>query len=179
MNVTRNIHRVNHFLPVKQRIYLYNTLISPQFDYADIVWGGCGKVNSQRLQITQNFAVKSITGNKKYDSATRSFQKLKFLRLDQRRHLHEAVFTHKSLLFQNPDEINNTYLQQIPTCDTRQATAGKLRLPKHNTSKYEYSPLYRSLKSWNACPSHLPTGNLKAHKTALHRHIIQQTYPSI
>ena len=126
MNAIRNIHRINYLLPVKQRIHLYNALVSPQFDYADTVWGGCGKVNSQRLQITQNFAVKSITGNKKYDSATSSFKKLKFLRLEQRRYLHEAVFTHKSLLFQNPGEINNSYFNQIPTGNTRQAAQGKL-----------------------------------------------------
>ena len=109
MNVTRNIHRINYLLPIKQKVHLYNALISPQFDYADIIWGGCGKVNSQRLQIVQNFAAKSITGNKKFDSATKSLTKLKYLKWDQR-HIHETVFTHKSLLFMNPDQINNTYL---------------------------------------------------------------------
>ena len=179
MNAIRNIHRINHLLPIKQRIHLYNALISPQFDYGDTVWGGCGKVNSQRLQIMQNFAVKSITGNKKSDSATSSFKKLKFLKLEQRRYLHEAVFTHKSLLFQNPEDINNSYLKQIPTGNTRQATQGMLTLPKHTTSKYENSPLYRSIKAWNSCPPHIPTGNLKTHKAALHKHIIQQSYPNI
>ena len=110
MNVTRNIHRINHLLPIKHKVHLYNALISPKFDYADTIWGGCGKVNSQRLQIVQNFAAKSITGNKKSDSATKSLSKLKFLKLDQRRHVHETVFAHKLLLFMNPDQINNTYL---------------------------------------------------------------------
>ena len=176
MNVTRNIHRINYLLPIKQKVHLYNALISPQFDYADIIWGGCGKVNSQRLQIVQNFAAKSITGNKKFDSATKSLTKLKFLKLDQRRHIHETVFTHKSLLFMNPDQINNTYLQQIPTCDTRQAARGKLTPPRHSTSKYQNSPLYRSIKSWNTCPTHIPTGNVKVHKTALQKHLIQESY---
>ena len=118
MNVIRNLHRINHLLPCTLRIHLYKALVCPQFDYADVVWGGCGVVNSKRLQTTQNFAIKSITGNKKSDSATQSFQKLKFLKLDQRRYLHEATFTHKSLIFQNPDEICNSYLQQISTGNT-------------------------------------------------------------
>ena len=176
MNAIRNIHRINHLLPIKQRVQLYNSLISPQFDYADVVWGGCGAVNNQRLQVAQNFAIKSITGNKKSDSATASFNKLKFLRLEQRRFLHEAVFCHKSLLFQNPEEINNSYLKQLPVGNTRQAAQGKLTLPTHSTSKYENSPLYRSLKTWNSCPTSIPTGNIKIHKSALHKHIIQQTY---
>lgn len=178
MNVTRNIHRINHLLPYKLRIHLYTALICPQFDYADIVWGGCGVVNSQRLQTVQNFAVKSITGNKKSDSATQSFQKLKFLRLHQRRYLHEATFTHKSLLFHNPDEINSSYFQQISTGNTRQSTEGKLILPKHSTTKYQNSPFYRCIKSWNSCPTHIETGNEKTHKSALHKHLIHQSYPS-
>ena len=178
MNVTRNIHRINHLLPYKLRIHLYTALIFPQFDYADIVWGGCGVVNSQRLQTVQNFAVKSITGNKKSDSATQSFQKLKFLRLHQRRYLHEATFTHKSLLFHNPDEINSSYFQQISTGNTRQSTEGKLILPKHSTTKYQNSPFYRCIKSWNSSPTHIETGNEKTHKSALHKHLIHQSYPS-
>ena len=178
MNAIRNIHRINNLIPIKLRIHLYNALISPQFDYADIAWGGCGKLNSRRLQTTQNFAIKSITGNKKSDSATASFNKLKFLRLHQRRYLHEATFAHKSLLFQNPDEINNQYLQQLSIGNTRQANQGKLTLPRHFTTKYESSPLYRSIKTWNSCPSHIPTGNIKCHKTFLHKHLIQETFPS-
>ena len=179
MNATRNIHRINHLIPYKLRIHLYTSLVCPQFDYADIVWGGCGVVNSQRIQTVQNFAVKSITGNKKSDSATKSFQKLKFLKLNQRRYLHEATFTHKSLLFHNPDEINSTFIQQISTGNTRQSTQGKLILPKHTTSKYENSPVYRCIKSWNSCPPHIPIGNEKTHKSSLHKHLIQQSYQSI
>ena len=63
MNSTRNIHRINHLLPTHQRINLYHAVISPQFSYADIVWGGCGKKEALSLQRIQNFAAKSITGN--------------------------------------------------------------------------------------------------------------------
>ena len=163
LNVTRHIHRVNHTLPVKHRIQLYTSLIEPHFSYADLIWGGCGKVNSQKLQTVQNFAVKSITGNKKRDSATQSFQKLKFLNLEQRRNIHDIVFTHKSLLFKNPDTISALYMNQLPTGDTRQAYNGTLTLPKHRTSKYQQGPLYRSIKAWNQCPVQ-ETGNIKHHK---------------
>ena len=37
MNITRNIHRINHLLPMKQRLNLYTAVISPQFSYADTV----------------------------------------------------------------------------------------------------------------------------------------------
>lgn len=65
LNITRHLHRINHNLPTKQRIQLYMTLIEPHFSYGDVIWGGCGIVNSLKLQTVQNFAAKSITGNKK------------------------------------------------------------------------------------------------------------------
>ena len=176
INAIRQVHRINNLLPVKHRIQLYNSLVTPHFDYSDIVWGGCGKTNSKRIQIAQNFAVRSITGNRKRDSASASFNKLKFLRLDQRRFLHETVFTHKSLTFQNPSEINNQYLEHLSITDNRQSYTGKLVPPKHNTTKYTHSPLYRTIQAWNSCPSNLPTGNIKQHKTQLHKHMIQATY---
>ena len=176
LNATRNLHRINHLLPVKVKINLYNALISPLFDYADVIWGGCGKVNSNKLQVVQNFAAKSITGNKKYDSATNSLQKIKFLKLQQRRTIHESVFAHKSLLHINPPNINAEYDNQLPTTNTRSAKEGKLNLPKHRTSKYQNSPFYRCIKSWNSCPASIPAENPKVHKTHFQKYLIQQTY---
>ena len=176
LNSIRNLHRVNHLLPIKLKVNLYNSLVTPNFDYADIVWGGCGKVNSQKLQVAQNFAVKSITGHRKYDSATHSMKQLKFLNLNQRRTVHEAVFTHKSLLQLNPETNNADYLQQRPTSNTRNATQGKLNLPKHRTSKFQHSPLYRTIKSWNSCPDTISKDSVKIHKTQHQKFLIQQTY---
>ena len=176
MNSIRNLHRINHLLPTKLQVSLYSSLVTPHFDYADVVWGGCGQANSQKLQIAQNFAVKSITGNRKYDSATTSFNKLKFLRLNQRRTIHEAVYTHRSLLQVNPASTNSDYLKQRPTSNTRNSTLGKLNLPRHRTSKFQNSPLYRTIKSWNSCPDHIPIDNLKTHKTQHQKFLINQSY---
>lgn len=175
-NSIRNLHRINHLLPVKLKVNLYNALVTPHFDYADVVWGGCSQTNCQKLQIAQNFAAKSITGNKKYDSASASMSKLRFLNLHQRRIVHESVYTHKSLLQLNPPNSNIVYLQQRPTSNTRNSTIGKLNLPKHRTTKFQNSPLYRTIKAWNSCPEHLPKENIKEHKTQFQKHLINQTY---
>ena len=176
INATRNLHRINHLLPIKEKVNLYNTLIVPHFDYADVVWGGCGKVNSSKLQVVQNFAAKSITGHKKSDSATYSLQKLKFLNLQQRRNIHEAVFTHKSLQQLNPTNINNEYAKQCPTSNTRKSLEGKLNLPIHYTSKYEHSPLYRTIKAWNSCPTEINSELPHIFKRNLQKFTMKQTY---
>ena len=88
MDSVRNLHRVNHLLEEKHRITLYKALISPLFSYGDIIWGGCTKKDSEKLQRVQNFASKSIAGNRKYDSASASLKKLKILNLEQRSQVH-------------------------------------------------------------------------------------------
>ena len=174
MNITRNIHRINHLLPLKVRKDLYNAVISPQFNYGDIIWGGCSKKDSKSLQLVQNFAVRSITGNRKHDSATNSLNTLDLLNLAQRREIHESVFAHKALLDKCSANINQLYKSHISTANTRQAAAKILTIPSHKTAKFESSPLYRTIKSWNSCPSTLPFDNIKAHKNGLQTLFIQQ-----
>ena len=171
-NAARNLNRVNNLLPVKHRIQLFKSLVEPHFSYADVVWGGCGKINANNLQLAQNYAARSILGRKKRDSATAALKQLRFLNLAQRRHVHETVFAHKSLLDKHPDDINATYKQLLSTTNTRSATNKKLTIPKHRTSKYEQSPLYRTITSWNAVPTTIPKGDVLKHKNAYQRFLM-------
>ena len=177
-NVIRHLHRMNHLLPIEIKIQLYNTLVTPVLDYADVIWGGCGSVNYKKLQLAQNFAIRSITGAKKYDSASESFKKLKFLNLEQRRKIHEAVFTNKSLLHLNPIKTSIRYIEQCSsgTRNTRSNATGTLNLPTHKTSKYQHSPFYRCIQAWNSCPPNIPTNDPKPFKKNLQKYIINSTY---
>ena len=173
MNTIRNINRVNHLLPIKHRIQLYKALIEPHFSYGDIVWGGCSKSSASSLQKAQNFAARSILGKKKSYSASTALTELKFLNLEQRRTVHAAVFSHKSLLQKHPQNLNSTYKNQLSTANTRSAANMKLTIPKHRTSRYERSPLYRSILAWNATPSSIPIGNLNKHKNMYQQHLLK------
>merc|ERR1712072_630197 len=94
-NIIRKFHRINKFLPLKLKMILYNTLIVPIFNYADIIWGGCNKTQARRLQVSQNFAARSILGKSKYDSGKEALKELKLLNLENRLVVHESVFAHK------------------------------------------------------------------------------------
>ena len=174
-NTIRCIHRVNPMLPVKLKIFLYTTLVTPILDYADVIWGHCSETQINNLQRAQSFAVKSIAGKRKYDSTSEAFTKLKFLNLNQRQTVHEATFTLKSLLDINPPHINQEYLKLLPMND-RSSIQGKLNLPTHSTTRYEHSPLYKTIKSWNAVPENIPRHNTKVFKTNFQKYIITQTY---
>ena len=176
MNAVRNLHRINHLLPQQLRLNLYNAIVSPLFNYCDIVWHGFGVKERNNLQIVQNFAAKSITGNRKYDSATNSLCQLKLLNLHQRRQIHEAVFVHKALKDQSSQNICQEYQSSISTVNTRNAKLEKLTIPSHNTSKFKRSCLHRTMKTWNNLPQDIPKHSIKSHKQQLQNHLIKTTY---
>ena len=174
LNATRGLHRINKFLPLKHRKNLYNTIVVPHFDHADVVWGGCSKKDANRLQKVQNFAVKSIAGKRKYDHVTPLFKELNYLNLGQRRKVHEAVFIHKAITENSSRNLHEEYSKYTPKTNTRNAKLGKLNLPKHTTSNYENSPLYRTIKTWNSIPAHIPRTNINIHKTHYQNHLLTE-----
>ena len=177
MNTTRRVHRINYFLPKNLRFILYYALISPHFNFGDIFYGGCNEKDARSLQRVQNFAVKSITGNRKFDSATQSFKQTKLLNLKDRRKVHECVFTHKALQMQSAKNTSKIYKSFCHEASTRRAQSGKLNIPAHNYSKFKKSPLYRTIQTWNQAPKTLPIGNIKLHKNHFQKHLVNKAYP--
>ena len=177
MNTTRNLHRINDLIPIEKKLILYNSLVSVQWNYCDIIYNGCNEKSKRSLQIVQNFAARSMTGSKKYDSATKSRQKLKLLNLDQRRSIHESVFIHKIMLTKTPTNLYKQYQHYSLKSNTRAANLGKMKIPKHSTSKFKKSPLYRTIKSWNQTPKDIPKDDIKLHKATLQKRLIKETFP--
>ena len=176
INTIRNLHRIRHILPIKEKIKLYNSLVTPHFSYADVVWNGCGVTNARKIQTAQNFAIRSIVNKSKRESATNILRQLKFLNLHQKRQVHEAVFIQKAFENKLPQNITDNYMKQLPTSNTRFSTARKLILPKHKTSKFQNSPLYRTIKIWNNIPTNIPTDKTHIFKNTYQTHLIHHTY---
>ena len=177
MNTTRNLHRINYLIPTAKRLILYNALIAVQWNYGDVLYNGCNEKSKKSLQIVQNFAARSMTQNKKYDSATQSLRQVKLLKLHQRRAIHESVFIHKIMLSKKPANLYKQYQKYLFKSNTRAAETRKMKIPNHKTSKFKKSPLYRTIKSWNDTPSHIPKDNIKKHKTTLQNIMIEKSYP--
>ena len=167
MNTTRNLHRINHLIPMQQRLILYNALVVPHFNYLDVLYNGCNAKSKTSLQLVQNFNARSMTLNKKYDSASKSLKELKLLNLVQRREIHESVFIHKIMLLKKPRNLYSQYQKYFMQTNTRAAKQKKMKIPTHRTSKFEKSPLYRTIKRWNSTPHNIPKDNIKHHKAAL------------
>jgi hypothetical protein len=173
---TKNLYRVKDILPTKYKMLLYDALIASQFNYADVIWGGCNKQNKEKLQITQNFALRTVLGTDRKSSATKTLKKLRYLNLQDKRQIHEAVFAYKAINGTHPAEITKKYKELLPTGNTRSASKLIINYPRHKTSLYERSPLYRTITTWNQTPLEIKTMPATSFKKQVQKFKIDSTY---
>ena len=167
VNSIRNMHRANKLLPMKQKRILYNSLVTPHFTYADIIWNKCGTINQNKLQQAQNYAAKSILGQSKYSSSKEALRKLELLRLKDKRDIHTAVFVKKALDEKAPKEIVNKYNNQQRPLTLRQ---GRLQTPRHRTNLYETGAYYSSIQIWNSIPQEIKETPTQQFRSKLQKH---------
>ena len=156
---------------MKAKLQLYDSLVASHLSYGDIVWSGCGVTNKKKLQGVQNFALKSILGMRKYDSASEALRTLKYLSLEEKRNIHEAVFAHKALTGKMPHNLTG-YIDLLSHEDMRSAQKGNLKIPKHKKTQYESSVLYRTVKSWNKTDASIRTEETSKFKKELQKTMV-------
>jgi hypothetical protein len=167
----RNLNRVNNLVPTKSAILLYNSLVATHFNYADTVWSGCGSKNRNKLQRTQNSAVKSLLGRSKRDSTRDALKDANLLPLQAKREIHEGVYAYKALNGKQPAAVCRRYQQQYSLMQNRSAARKILTIPIHKTEKYKDSPIYRTLTTWNSVPQDLKeAGTQQTFKQRLQAH---------
>ena len=90
------VRRVKHLLPMRARLTLYNSLIMPLFDNADIVWGDKNNVQlMNHLQVMQNNAARLILDFPARASGTQALELLKWQPLHLRRFYHRCLMVFK------------------------------------------------------------------------------------
>ena len=165
VNIIRNLARTSGSLPRKAKRLLYDSLVAPHLSYADIVWDGCLEEQRQDLQRIHNFAARTITGAKKFSSATEALRTLGMVPLTHKRQIHQAVMTHKLINGNGPkvlcDKLKD--IKYARDLDKEQANlAGRLRSKaamkiqpiQHRTARFERSSIHRMTKAWNNLPLH-------------------------
>ena len=128
----------------------------------------------KKLQITQNFAARSILGRRKRTSATDSLNTLNFLPLKDKRKVHEAVYVHKAMQGKLPLDICNHYKNQQSKKNLRSSSNLTLNIPAHKTQLYQHSPLFRTIKTWNSTPVELRTLQTDTFKKKYQAHLIKE-----
>ena len=139
---------VKPLLPVDARITLYYTLISPLFDYTDVIWGDKDNTTLMGdLQILQNKAAKIILDLPGYASSTDALKSLGWPTLSQRRLVHRYMITFKyihGLVDYNFNILKNSDIHSYNTW-----RKNDFRLPRVRTNYGKKTLLYQGIKEWN------------------------------
>ena len=143
------VRRVKHLLPKSARLTLYNSLIMPLFDYADIVWGDKNNVQlMNHLQVMQNNAARLILDFPARASGTQALELLKWQPLHLRRFYHRClmVFKYKNgnVDFNFGVKKNN----ELHGYSTRRRN--DYHLPKVSTNWGKQMFKYCALNDWNS-----------------------------
>ena len=141
------LRRAKMFIPLKPRLTIYNALILPLFDYANIVWGDKSNTNlMDRLQVLQNKAAKTILDAPYLFSSTEALSKLNWHPLTHRRYSRRMLTTYK--LENNLTEFGFSQPKTNHFYNTRRRDDIYLGKPKINWGKQKL--LYQVCKEYNA-----------------------------
>ena len=75
-NAIRNIARTSGILPLRSRKLLTEALVTPHWNYCDVIYDGCSEKAKNNLQRNQNYAARALLGRSKYSSATEALKQL-------------------------------------------------------------------------------------------------------
>ena len=156
-NITRHLARTANILPQKSKRLLYDSLLCPHLNYADIVWDGCLKRDQVSLQRVHNFAARIVAGSERRAPSSTVLRGLGMMPLTEKRKVHQAVFIHKVLNGRGPQELCNSlqtarqnYTDVARTYNLRSKDSLSIPPKQHRTAKFEKSTVHRSIKVWNS-----------------------------
>ena len=143
------LRRAKPFVSTETLIYIYQTLVQPNFDYRSMVWGNCGEALKEKLQKRHNRAARVITGDTYEIRSFDILKKLNWKTLEERRKEHKLAYVSKALTGQCPEKISSMF--KISRSDRYNLRSNNKMLmlskPKTNSMKRTFG--YTAAIVWN------------------------------
>ena len=148
------LRRVRNVIPRHTSNLLYKTLILPQFDYCDVVWGNSSKTSLSKLDKLQSCAGRVILGLPRRSSTDLVLSTLGWTTLEDRRTFHLSTLVYKSLTFKLPPQLCNcfTSIVNARVRNTRSSSHGNLVVPFSKTKSGLRKFVVRGAYAFNALP---------------------------
>lgn len=148
--------RVKKYLPHKYRIMVYNSLISPHFDYASCTWSNTCAKYKKCLVSLQGRAGRIILDLPRTAPTADVLSALSWIPIEQRWNYHRQVFMHKIHIAAAPDYLCDKYAHVSSSeSATRASTSGGFCLPHSNTIWGRRRQTCHGVNQWNALPRHI------------------------
>ena len=146
----------------------YQTLVRPQLEYASSVWDPFTKKNVDRIEMIQRRAARyALNRFNNTSSVTNMLNDLKWQTLEQRRKAQRLTNLYK---IRNGQVVLDSYETRFIPANTRHRTCHDqiYDIPFSRANYHRYSYVPRTIREWNALPSHVATApNLNQFKRCL------------
>ncbi len=97
------LKRLKIIIPSNTLIKLFNSLVLPLFDYANVVWGTVCGTQIKYVYKLQKRAARILTGENRFSRTKPLFKKLNWMPLTERIQYHTAVLNYKARNFMTPN----------------------------------------------------------------------------
>lgn len=145
-----------HFLPLRVKKMLCETLVLSRFNYCDYLYDSClDSIQRKRIQKVQNSVLRFMYGIRKYDRISHTLQWAGWLSMESRRRLHKMCFYWKIINYKCPPYLYNkiSYRTDIHNINVR--FKHFLTPPPHRTALFERSFSFNIYREWNGLPQSL------------------------
>ncbi len=123
--------RMRNFISEDLALSLYSTLIDPHLAYADVIYDGCTKTNSNILQVQQNMALRAVLNVDSRFSSQLLHDKTGIDWLDVTRKKRCCIEAYKGINGISPPSISNLFHVYVPGRSLR--SSDKTNLVEHRT----------------------------------------------
>ena len=120
--------------------------------YCSSAWAGVTKKNIERLQKVQNFAVRIVTGARKFEHITPYLKDLNWLPVAMQLEVRDIIMTYKSL---NGLTLRNVFTTRSEIYEGNTRNKDKLHVPLCRTTTAQPSFKYRGTSLWNSLPKNI------------------------
>jgi hypothetical protein len=154
------LSKIKQYIPLGSRIIYYKAYIQPHLDFCNIIWGGTGSNNLNKLLILQKRACKTIFGLH-YIGFEDAMNKINSLTIHQRILIQKAKFMYKVHNKLVPEYIQDMYEYREPVgINVRNISAIDFTIPRPRIELFKEGMSYSGSRIWNSIPV-----NIRLNKT--------------
>ena len=142
-------YNIRSFIPTKELVQIYYSLVYPHFIYGVSVWGGCYVTTLKPLKTLQNRLMRAIAGADYRASAEPIYRRFRLLKFEQIYRFMTEAYVYKSLSSGLPSIFEHRN-QSVHL--TRESTRNLLTIPRVFTTQSGQSIRVSGPKTFNSIP---------------------------
>ncbi len=165
--------RLRQFISRQLSLTLYQSLVLPHFDYADICYDAMSKSSANQLQSLQNTCLRICLKRERMSNVQDLHNDANVHRLSDRRRAHSCNMVYKGIEGKSTKGINDmfTLIEDTHERMTRAGTNKLLAIPKCNLRKCEGNFRCRGARYYNDVPLSIRQApSIDSFKRAMRKH---------